>query len=266
MDATLDLLVGWATREENIRAVVLTGSTARGATDAYSDLDIELYVVDAAPLLLHEDWYRQFGTVLVVEALENEDWYPSRLVYYAGGKIDFTIIPLSVLERAMEYDRPFQVVLDKDGRQNAFHAISAPSAVPPSEAEFLECVHWFYAAVIMWAKQRIRQDPFAATLRDRDSKDQLVRMVEWDHRARKGWDYDTWYRGVHLREWADPELLSAIEATWGSVDPEDARRAILASLDLFGLMSTRTARSLGYIPFDDSGVRAEVARLLRAAR
>ncbi len=83
--AVLEHLVEWAQSDHNIRASVLTGSVARGsgAADAQADLDVELYVANPLLLLQDDTWYHQFGEVLVVEALENPGWHPTRLVYYA---------------------------------------------------------------------------------------------------------------------------------------------------------------------------------------
>lgn len=51
----------------------------------------------------------------MVERLEDEDsGYPTRLIYYKGGKLDFTLIPAEDLA-TVEHDRPFRVLLDKDG-------------------------------------------------------------------------------------------------------------------------------------------------------
>lgn len=51
----------------------------------------------------------------MVERLEDEDsGYPTRLIYYKGGKLDFTLIPAEDLP-TVEHDRPFRVLLDKDG-------------------------------------------------------------------------------------------------------------------------------------------------------
>jgi hypothetical protein len=77
----LDDVRHWASTDENVRLVVLTASVAREghAADELSDLDIELYVLDTAPLLNHREWYQRFGQVLVVEELQNPDWHPTRL-------------------------------------------------------------------------------------------------------------------------------------------------------------------------------------------
>src|SRR6266542_2154498 len=152
-DRTLERIVAWALADDNIRVVVLTGSAAVGPelVHALSDLDVELYVTRPAALLDDDTWYAQFGEVLVVEALPNPGWHPTRLVYYVDGKIDFMLAPSSALATT-RYERPFQVLLDKDGIAAHLPAASRPAGSPPTENEFLECIHWFYAAAIMCAK------------------------------------------------------------------------------------------------------------------
>jgi aminoglycoside 6-adenylyltransferase len=96
---TLAKITEWATSNDNIRAVVLTGSGARGAgeMDDLSDLDFELYVDRPSDLLDSSAWYEAFGDVLVVEKMPNPEWFPTRLVNYADGKVDFMIAPASAL-------------------------------------------------------------------------------------------------------------------------------------------------------------------------
>ncbi len=264
--AVLRQVVAWARRERTIRAVVVTGSVARGegAFDELSDLDLELYVGDPSELLDHDDWYGQFGEVLVVEALQNPGWHPTRLVYYADGKIDFMVAPTTVLARGVSYDRPFQVMIDKDDRAGSFRRRPPRENRTPPGSEFVECIHDFYAAAIMWATYLARNDPWAAKVRDWDSKRLLLKMLEWDHKARKGWDLDTWHLGTHLHEWADRELMESVDACWSGFSPKDSARALRHSLSLFEALSARTALALGRQPFDGSRVRRRVERLLAA--
>jgi aminoglycoside 6-adenylyltransferase len=263
--AVLEHIVEWARSDDNIRAVVLTGSVARDpkAVDAEADLDVELYVTDPSQLFEADTWYHQFGEVLVVEALENPGWHPTRLVYCADGKIDFMIAPAGVLRSGVQYDRPFRVLLDKDNVSGAFQHTAAAQGERPTYAEFLRCVHWFYAAAIMWAKYLARDDPWAAKQRDWDSKAMLLTMLEWDHKARKGWNYDTWYLGTHLREWVDADLLSPIAACWSGFSRQESLRALRASLSLFDVLSTRTAAALDMAPFDATRVRRRIDHLTR---
>jgi aminoglycoside 6-adenylyltransferase len=263
--AVLDLILTWARDNDTIRALVLTGSLARdnGSADEHSDLDIELYVTDPSALLEHDAWYHGFGKVLVVEALENPDWNPTRLVYYHDGKIDFMIAPAGILAEGVVYDRPFRLLIDKDTAAAAFQPVPRDSQLPPTAAQFLETVNFFYAAAIMWAKYLARDDPWAAKVRDWESKTHLLQMLEWDHKARKGWDYDTWYLGIRLREWMDPDLMPSVERCWSDLSIADSSRALRVSLALFDTLGTRTATTLGFVPFDSTRVRERVENLLR---
>jgi aminoglycoside 6-adenylyltransferase len=161
------------------------------------------------------------------------------------------------------YERPFKLLLDKDNAHDALQR-RMPLARPPDAGEFLQCVHWFHAAAIMWATHLARNDAWPAKLRDCDSKKLLLKMLEWDHKARKGWDFDTWFHGAHLREWADPELADAVDACWSGLSRQDSAQALLNSLSLFDALSTRTAIALGVQSFDSGRVRQRIERLLAA--
>jgi aminoglycoside 6-adenylyltransferase len=154
--------------------------------------------VDPSALLDNTTWYTRFGEVLVVEALPNLGWHPTRLVYYVDGKIDFMIGPVAALATT-RYERRFQVLLHKDDIATRL-ALVPPVAVPaPTEDAFVRCIHWFYAAAIMCAKCIVRDEPWQAKHRDWDLKQELMRMIEWDHKARYGWAYSRRSCQIHPR-------------------------------------------------------------------
>jgi aminoglycoside 6-adenylyltransferase len=255
-------ILEWTTADENVRAVVVTGSTARGPeqVDRLSDLDVELYVREPQQLLDSTSWYEQFGTVLVVEALSNPGWHPTRLIYYRGGKIDFAIAPTAALAEAT-YARPFRVLLDKDGLTAGLAIIASPSH-PPDANAYLQCVQWFYAAALMCAKCVVRDEPWMAKFRDWDLKREMLRMIEWDHKARYGWSYETWFNGKCLDRWVDGDVRARLDACWANFSVAESAAALRASVDLFDHLSTRTAHRVGLAPFNASPVRAEVISTL----
>jgi aminoglycoside 6-adenylyltransferase len=259
----LDEIIAWAREEATIRAVILTGSAARGFQHLHrlSDLDVELYVDDPALLLEDESWYRQFGTVLVVEALSNPGWHPTRLVYYVDGKIDFMVGPTAALATT-SYTRPFRVVLDKDGTTRNIPPVSPRAAGKPDAETFSDSIHWFYAAALMCSKCIVRDDRWQAKWRDWDLKTQLLRMIEWDHKVRYGWDNDTWSRGKHLNAWLDADILAEVAACWAGFDRSDMVNALLASVELFDRLTARTARALRLPGFDSSMVRHEIVAIV----
>lgn len=58
----------------------------------------------------------------------------------------------------------------------------------------------------MCAKATVRDELWAAKFRDQDLNARLLQMIEWDHRARYGADYDTRYLGTRMTTWMDPDV------------------------------------------------------------
>jgi aminoglycoside 6-adenylyltransferase len=261
----LDHIKRWAEAEENVRVLIVTGSVAREATDELSDIDLELYVTDPSRLLDTTAWYQAFGDVLVVEALPNPWWHPTRLVNYGGAKVDFMIAGTADLATAV-YRRPFRVLVDKD-HATAHLGVEPKGPRPaPTAEEFLECVHWFYAEALMAAKCIVRGELWMAKSRDAELKAMLLRMLEWDHRSRYGADYETWYLGTHWREWMDPDVQKALAECWAGADALSSATALTHTIDLFIRVSERTAAALGHPAFDHKRVGDEVHRLLALRR
>lgn len=259
---TLEAILEWASGEENVRAVILTGSGARGEDEIHdlSDLDLELYVREPAQLLDETGWYEAFGDVLVVEALPNPGWHPTRLVYYVDGKVDFMVAPVAALAEAM-YTRPFRVLVDKDGLAGDLEMSTRPDGLPDEEA-FLEAAHWFYAAALMCAKCIVRGELWLAKHRDWDLKGQLLRMIEWDHKAKYGIDYDTRHKGAKMDDWMDADVRDAVTSCWGRFSGEEMAEALRSSVELFETLRVRTATALGWAPEPSMRVRAEIERIL----
>ena len=161
-EAAVEAITRWALADDNIRAVVLTGSIARGDQDDLSDVDIELYLRDPSDLLNRRDWYNRFGDLLAVEELPNPGWVPTRLLYFVDGKIDFAIGDLASFG-ASTYSRPFRVLVDKDRRADALAvAQENRECHSPSAEKFAECLNWFAAAALMQAKLIVRGEPWLA--------------------------------------------------------------------------------------------------------
>lgn len=259
-EAVVDRLITWALERHDVRALVLTGSAASGTEHPLSDRDIEVFASAPAVLLDDESWWKDLGEVLVVERLINGDGDPTRLVYYVGGKLDFTILSNDAL-RGRRYARPFHVLVDKDG--SALTASGPePHPPPPTPEELVESMHWAWAAALMCGKAIVRDELWAAQLRDRDLKDELLRMVEWDHHVRYGTDVDTKFLGRGLRQWMDDDVCNALEHCWGRFDVDDMRRALLATVNLYVRIAARTQQRLGAPPFDHGKIRCELDKIL----
>lgn len=258
-DSVLRSLTAWAEGDENIRCVILTGSAASGAAHPLSDRDLELHVRDTSLLEDDDWWWATLDKVIAVERLENDRGQPTRLVYYVGGKLDFTLVDID--DERGSYDRPFEVLLDKDGDAARFQAVT-PYLDPLTQNAFDECMNWGYAAAIMVAKAIVRDEPWSVKIRDNDLKNELLRLIEWDHRARLGDMHDVRYLGTRMRHWMDADVQQQLEACWATFDLIDSRRALLASIDLFRDLASRTALAAGLGDFDHDTARAEIGDIL----
>lgn len=252
-------LSAWAASNDNIRCVVLTGSAASAAAHPLSDRDIELHVRDTAILERDDVWWNKLGQVLAVERLENGKGQPTRLIYYVGGKLDFTLVDIRD-ERGI-YDRPFEVLLDKDNDGASFQLNPTLCAAPDQEA-FDECVNWGYAAALMIAKAIVRDEPWSVKLRDGDLKAELLRMIEWDHVIRYDGKRDVRYLGTKMRDWMDATVQQRLEECWASFDLSDNRRALLSSLVLFGELASRIANAKSLMDFSHEAVHSEIQGIL----
>ncbi|ANI90884.1 aminoglycoside 6-adenylyltransferase [Dietzia timorensis] len=257
----VEAVVTWAKGQPNVRAVVLTGSAADLSQHPLSDRDIELHVRETEPLELDDSWWEELGEVLAVERLENAEEQPTRLIYYVGGKLDFTLIDAT--SRENDYERPYSVLLDKDGATSEFSVV-APPAQMPDQNSFDECCNWAAAAALMTAKAIARDEPWSVVTRDYDLKTELLRMIEWDHNLRYRGTRDVRYLGTRMRNWMDPAVQTALEHCWGPFG-HDNTRPLLAAISLFDDTATRVAHESEIESFDLTAVREEVDRILSTA-
>jgi aminoglycoside 6-adenylyltransferase len=259
-EAVLSSLTTWAEGDPNVRALVLTGSGAVHEEHGLSDRDIEIFAIEVEPLIADESWWSRLGDVLVVERLENGEGDATRLVYYVGGKLDFTLMPASALTETA-YERPVRVLLDKDGGATSLRVESRRWQMP-SESEFMTSVHWAYAAALMCARALVRDELWTVKIRDQDFKAELLQMIEWDHRARHGPEYDTRYQGTRMNQWMDRNVRDELFGCWGHFDAGDSAIALRNGVRLFALVAARTAAAWNLGTFDHDRVEAEIEAVL----
>jgi len=87
----------------------------------------------------------------------------------------------------------------------------------------------------VWATKKLRRGELfiAKSCCDNTMKRLLRQMIEWHARATHGWDYDTWYDGRFLHQWADPRTAAGLREADAHYDADDVRRALFATTDLF---------------------------------
>ena len=100
----------------------------------------------------------------------------------------------------------------------------------------------------MWCAKKLQRGEIwqAKSVCDCYLKRLLLRMAEWQAKARNGPDYETWHDGRFFDKWADPRVLESLRQAYARYDDQDIRRALLATMDIFGPLSRETAELLGF--------------------
>jgi [ribosomal protein S5]-alanine N-acetyltransferase len=84
-------VVKWAANEENLQALAIVGSHARGMARDNSDVDLVIVAEDPSQYLIETDWPEAFGNISTIKI---EDWgllQALRTVYRDGLEVEFGI-------------------------------------------------------------------------------------------------------------------------------------------------------------------------------
>jgi aminoglycoside 6-adenylyltransferase len=114
----------------------------------------------------------------------------------------------------------------------------------------------------MIAKAVVRDEPWAAKVRDADLKAELLRLLEWDHCLRHGGARDVRHVGSGMRTWMDVDIQQRLDHCWAGFSVAETERALTSTLGLFGEVATRVAGLAGLVMHDLGSVRAEVDSIL----
>lgn len=250
----------WATAQDDVRALVQTGSLVRhdGLVDEFSDLDIEIVARDPVFLMENDAWIHEIGspiTILHLDAEDGQEWSTRLVIFEDGIKVDFTLAGFRRLEGMSGaggldplYERGYSILLDKDGQAKKLPAPSfaAPVRSLPSEARFRERVEEFWFEAFHVPRYLARGELYQVKQRDWTMKELLLEMMEWHALARSGGAVDVWHIGKGIRAWADSATWAALQETFGRFDAEDSRRAHDATTRLYSRLAREVAGMKGW--------------------
>jgi aminoglycoside 6-adenylyltransferase len=253
-DHLLQRVCAWGKAQPDIRALIVTGSYARGGADALSDLDLEIFTRTPDRYLQSDSWMTEIGPVCVYLALENDRGLPTRLIIFKdGSKVDFTVSTVAALAGMVKtrrlptlYERGYRIVVDKDQAASRLPQASftPPTIQAPTEEEFTQTIHEFWFEVYHVANYLQRNDLWAAKVRDWRLKELLLKMIEWYEKSLHGWDYDTGHHGTRISEWVEPDVRARLHGVFADFDVADSQRALQIMIDIFRDITHDTAGRL----------------------
>jgi predicted nucleotidyltransferase len=121
----LDRLKAWVEPREDVRALLVVGSVARGDARPGSDVDVVLLTNDPMRYVENIEWVSEFGSAQLVEREHYGKVTSVRATYGDGLEVEFAFaardwasIPLDPGTEAVARDGIF-VLLDRDGDATA---------------------------------------------------------------------------------------------------------------------------------------------------
>ena len=269
---------GWAEGDPDVRSALVVGSQARAAepADAWSDLDLVLFVNEPRALLDFSEWVNAFGRVVLtfVEPTAVGGSRERRVLYAGGLDVDFAIFPavaVGLLSESPEaravLRRGYEVILDKDHvwrERISLPAREDRSPLPDAEAFQATFNDFWYH--VLWAAKKARRGELwtAKGCCDGYLKRLLLRMVEWRVLLDSGQPVDVWHDGRFLDRWAPPEFRRELPSAFARYDRRDIARALESTARLFSETARLVSRKLGcvYPQKAEAEVRKLVVRTL----
>ena len=249
----IENIIRWGKSSEEVLGIITLGSRSRKdhEADEYSDLDMAIIVQDPPYYLATDEWLSVIGKYHISFDEPSFDGCKSRRILFDGAlDVDFIFMPESVAasgfsgEAAMILKRGFKVLLDKIALQEAVSQVilAKDPYIMLSEKEFHNIVNdfWFHA---MWTTKKLKRGELwtAKNCLDMYMKGRLLTVIEIYAHSIHGSDYDTWYGGRFMEEWAEPWIMKNLEKCFSHYVGEDMKAALLQTMDLFRAISMEIA-------------------------
>lgn len=255
----LDLILGFAKQEVQIRAVILNGSRVNPNVpkDDYRDFDIVYLVTDKEEFTRNLSWTEPFGKKLVFQTPDDSKFYPSEertgygilLQFTDGNRIDFTIDTIDhyapyCLETSLS-----KILLDKDGvlpsipePDESTHYVKAPTQ---ASFDACRCEFWWVSTYISKGLNR-HQLLYAEHHMEYCIRKELMKMLSWYAVIEHGTEFSIGKCGDRIAPYIGEDLWNKYLSTYCILKEEDLWKSLRAATDLFTEVSSKVAEHFGF--------------------
>lgn len=250
------LILNIANDDENIRAVLLTGSRADKdcPPDCYQDFDVVYFVKEVAPYWDNMTWIEEkFGKPALLQKPESMSLIPpdgdGKYVYLMlfpdGNRIDLCI----TAETYVHDGEPGILLLDKDGNFPKFEVDPEHWYVKkPDAKEFSDCCNEFHWCLNNVAKGIARDElSYAMQMKDNYVREMLILMLGWYIGATRDFKVSIGKMGKYFKNLLPEEMYESFRRTYSDAEQEHMWQATFEMLHLFGRVAREVAECLGFI-------------------
>lgn len=274
----MSLILGFARDNDDVRAVIMTGSRANptAVADRFQDYDISYVVEDLEPYRRNLQIPEYFGELMILQNPDDMGDSPANPTSYAylmqfmdGNRIDLTFRPISDVDAVLA-DSLSLVLLDKDARfELPPPSLAGYLPTRPTAKQFTDCCNEFWWVNPYVAKGLFRdQIPYAKAMLDQVLRSQLLQMLTWYVGLTTNFQVTAGLAGKHLKRHLDSELWNLLERTYSDAQAEHIWEALFAMGELFRRTGRATAHAFGlaYLEREDNAVSLFVRQIRDQAR
>lgn len=269
----LDVILGFARREERVRAVIMNGSRVNpnAPKDIFQDYDVVYMVTDMPAMLADRSWLKVFGELMIMQtpdemggsSAQQRDGFAFLMQFADGNRIDLTLHPADKAH-TLTADSLSVLLLDKDGRFPPFPPPSDKDYLrqPPAAKEFADCCNEFWWVSTYVAKGLWREElPYAKAMLDQYVREALMNMLAWYAGMKKGWHLSPGKCGKYLEKLVEPELWHLFVQTYADGQYANIWDSLFAACGLFRRTALALADKYG-LPYPHEDDRRVFAHLL----
>lgn len=253
----LTLILNFAKKDDNIRAIVMNGSRANpnAPKDIFQDFDIACLVNDLAPYVRNNNIPPYFGEILILQEPENmgepspedEGHYAYLMQFIDGNRIDLSFHAPERWKSATG-DSQSIVLFDKDHALGELPPASDSDywAKKPTEKQFQDCCNEFWWMNSYVAKGLWRGELTYAKWMMEVVQEQLMDMLTWYFGIKTGFQKAPGKAGKYIKEDIEPEIWAELEKTYSDTNPENIWESLFTAGSLFRRVAKAVASEFGF--------------------
>ena len=274
----MELILGYAQKDDRVRAVAMNGSRVNPGlpADRFQDYDIVYLVREKDSFLQDPGWIDSFGPRIILQTPEDErffrpslgGWYSYLMLLADENRIDLTLIPIADLERYCNSDSLIKVLLDKDG---LFPPLPAPSdekyrIKKPSREQYIARCNEFWWLSTYVAKGLCRKKLLYAThYLHTGILEELPGMLSWQVGIQNDFSFCAGKCYQHLPDYLDEQTNALLIGLYRQNGYAACWEALFGACGLFCEASHFVAQQLGYpLPQEEGPVAQYLKRMFLA--
>lgn len=250
--AIINKLIELGKTSTQLFAVIIIGSQAREnhQADEYSDLDVIMLVDNPVKFALQDDWVKEIGAFNISFTEDSFSEGSSRRVLFENAlDVDFILLCKNSFNPADEdfvlmLGRGYRVLVDKIGLKDNISSLDTQKldCNIMTEHEFINLTNdfWYHS---VWAAKKLKRGELwiAKSCVDNYMKQKLLSVIECHAQTTHGLEYDKWYSGRFVEEWAEKWIIEKLSSCFSHYNYDDIKAALLSTMDLFRLIAVDTA-------------------------